>query len=98
MEDWSVGGSASEEENGGEEGATACLDFGGIKIPPDRLLQLMQVWRRELYLDLLGELLVSVSSRLFTARRLWNWTALATPIGTSEVARRRRRGGGAAIG
>ena len=42
VEDWSVPGSGSEEEaeGGGEE---AHLDFGGIKIPHQRLLELMQV-------------------------------------------------------
>lgn len=39
MEEWSVAGSGSEED---EESATNCLDFGGIKIPPHRLLHLMQ--------------------------------------------------------
>lgn len=37
------GSEATElEGNGTEETATSYLDFGGIKIPPERLLQLMQ--------------------------------------------------------
>ena len=39
MEAWSVAGSGSEED--GEEAMTY-LDFGGIRIPPHRLLELMQ--------------------------------------------------------
>lgn len=39
MEEWCVAGSGSEED---EESATNYLDFGGIRIPPHRLLHLMQ--------------------------------------------------------
>lgn len=43
MEDWCVSGSGSEDDKPGEEAAGMCLEFGGIKIPPQRLLELMQV-------------------------------------------------------
>lgn len=39
MEEWSVAGSGSEEDG---EAAEPYLNFGGIRIPPERLLQLMQ--------------------------------------------------------
>lgn len=39
MEEWSVRGSGSEEDN---DAATTYIDVKGIKIPPHRLLELMQ--------------------------------------------------------
>lgn len=43
MEDWSVPGSGSEGEGSEAGDGRTPLDFGGIKIPPMRLLELMQV-------------------------------------------------------
>lgn len=43
MEDWSVAGSDSDDERKGEMRDETYLNFGGIKIPQSRLLQLMQV-------------------------------------------------------
>lgn len=44
MEGWVLSGTDSEEEGGGVgEAAEVYFEFGGIKIPPSRLLDLMQV-------------------------------------------------------
>lgn len=43
MEDWCVSASDSEDDKPGEGAAETCLEFGGIKISPQRLIDLMQV-------------------------------------------------------
>lgn len=42
MEDWSVSDSDTGGEENDEQASETCLDFGGIMIPPQRLVELMQ--------------------------------------------------------